>query len=58
MAKVAKIHCLSRKLEKSLKKQAKAKVRKEGKKQAKIILDQHGNVWHLSQVVMAMREVK
>lgn len=39
MAKAAKIHCLSRKLEKSLKKQAKAKVRKEGKKQAKIILD-------------------
>ena len=32
MAKTENIHCLSRKWEKSLKKQAKAKVRKEGKK--------------------------
>tara|TARA_B100000900_G_scaffold381178_1_gene367431 strand:- start:409 stop:528 length:120 start_codon:yes stop_codon:yes gene_type:complete len=39
MAKIEKIHCLSRKWEKYLKKQAKAKVRKEGKKQSKQTLD-------------------
>ena len=39
MAKIEKIHCLSHKWEKYLKKQAKAKVRKEGKKQSKQTLD-------------------
>jgi len=39
MAKIAKIHCLSRKWEKSLKKKAKAKVRQEGKKQSKQTVD-------------------
>ena len=45
MAKTEKIHCLSRKWEKSLKKQAKAKLRKEGKKQSKQTLDQLGTIW-------------
>ena len=51
MAKIEKIHCLSRKWEKSLKKQAKAKVRKEGKKQSKQTLDQLGMVWYKSQLL-------